>query len=151
MIGTIIAKRVARKSYAAINRGDIDEIMANWHDDATFTYPGSISVSGTRTGKKNIEAWFNHFIEAIPTRTFRPLSIAVENIFDLVGNNIVSVLWDNRPINRAGEEYFIRGVTVSRLRWGKIVEATTYVLEYEFLPRLWGEAEPQVITEISEV
>ncbi len=139
MIGTIIAKKVARKSYDAINRGDIEEIMANWHPDASMTYPGNISVSGTRKGKAEIEAWFRHFIEAIPTRTFHPISISVENLFDLIGNNVVSIQWDNRPVNKAGEEFYVRGVTVSTLRWGKITEATTYVLDYQYLPRLWGE------------
>jgi ketosteroid isomerase-like protein len=97
---------VARRSYDAIHRGDIAEIMANWHTDASLTYSGSISV---------------------------------ENIFDLVGNNVVSVQWDNRPVNQAGEEFYVRGITVSTLRWGKVPEATTYVLDYQYLPRLWGE------------
>jgi ketosteroid isomerase-like protein len=145
MIGTLIAKLVARRSYDAINRGDIAEIMANWHTDASLTYPGSISVSGTRRGKQEIEAWFRHFIEAIPTRTFNPISISVENIFDLVGNNVVSVQWDNRPVNKAGEEFYVRGVTVSTLRWGKIIEATTYVLDYQYLPRLWGEERDEMM------
>jgi len=139
MIGTIIAKKIARRSYDAINRGDLAAIMANWDSDANFTYPGSISVSGTRKGKREIEAWFKHFIEAIPIRTFNPLSICVENIFDLVGNNTVSVQWDNRPVNKYGEEFYVRGVTVSIIRRGKIVDATTYVLDYQLLPRLWGE------------
>jgi ketosteroid isomerase-like protein len=139
MIGTIITKKVARKSYDAINRGDMAGVMAGWHPDATFTYPGNISVSGRRKGKQEIEAWFRNFFEAIPTRTFHPISISVENILDLVGNNVVSVQWDNRPISKAGEEFYIRGVTVSTLRWGKITDATTYILDYQHLPRLWGE------------
>lgn len=75
-----------------------------------------------------------------PTRTFRPLHLAVENVFDLVGNNVIAVQWDNRPVNKAGEEFYVRGVTVSRAHRGKIVENTTYVLDYEVLPRLWGKS-----------
>ena len=111
MIGVLIAKRVARRSYDAINRGDMPAIMKGWRDDATFTYPGHISVSGTRSGKPEIEKWFRHFIEAVPTRTFRPLSVSVENVFDFVGNNVIAVQWDNRPVNKAGEEFYVRGVT----------------------------------------
>jgi len=125
MIGVLIAKRLARRSYDAINRGDMPAIMKGWHPHATFTYPGHISVSGTRTGRAEIEEWLRHFIEAIPTRTFRPLSVAVENVFDVVGNNVISVQWDHRPVNGAGEEFYVTGVTVSTERWGKLTEATT--------------------------
>jgi ketosteroid isomerase-like protein len=141
MIGALIAKALARRSYDAINRGDVNGFMANWSDKATLTYPGNLSVSGTRKGKKEIEAWFRHFKEAIPTRTFRLLSISVSNVFDFLGNNVISVQWENRPINRQGEEFYIRGVTVSSARWGKITESTTYVFEYQHLARLWGETE----------
>jgi len=65
--------------------------------------------------------------------------VAVENIFDIVGNNVIAVQWDNRPVNKDGKEFYVRGVTVSRARRGRLVENTTYVLEYEVLPELWGE------------
>ena len=139
MIGVLIARVLARRLYDAINRGDVAGFIANWRDDATLTYPGNLSVSGTRKGKQEIESWFLHFKEAIPTRTFKPISISVENIFDLLGNNVIAVQWDNRPVNKAGEEFYVRGVTVSTVRWGKITDSTTYVFDYELLPRLWGE------------
>lgn len=139
MIGALVAKRLARKSYDAINRGDLATTMAGWSDDATFTYPGHLTVSGTRQGKQDVEAWFRHFFTTIPKRTFRPLSIAVDNIFDLVGNNVIAVQWDNRPVNSAGEEFYVRGMTVLTVRWGKITSAVTYILDYDVLPRLWGE------------
>ena len=140
MIGALIAKRLARRSFDAINRGDMRGIMRGWRDDATYTYPGHMSVSGVHKGRQEIEEWFRHFIEAVPTRTFRPLSVSVESIFDLVGNNVIAVQWDNRPVNKAGEEFYVRGVTVSTVRWGKLTDAITYVLDYDVLPRLWGEA-----------
>jgi len=46
MIGVFIAKRLVRRTYDAINRGDMKVIMAGWDDDAVFTYPGHISVGG---------------------------------------------------------------------------------------------------------
>ena len=143
MIGALVAKRLARRSYDAMNRGDMPAIMRGWRDDATFTYPGHMSVSGTRKGRQEIEEWFRHFIEAVPTRTFRPLSVSVENIFDFVGNNVIAVQWEDRPVNKAGEEFYVRGVTVSTVRWGKVTSATVYILDYDVLPRLWGEA-PEV-------
>ncbi len=72
----------------------------------------SRSAAHAKAGE--IEAWFRHFIEAVPTRTFRPLHVAVENVFDLVGTNVIAVQWDNRPVNKTGEEFYVRGVTVSQ-------------------------------------
>ena len=140
MIGVLIAKKLARRSYDAMNRGDMPAIMSGWRDDATFTYPGHISVSGTHEGRHEIEEWFRHFIEAVPTRTFRPLSVSVERIFDFVGNNVIAIQWEDRPVNKAGEEFYVRGVTVSTVRSGKVTSATVYILDYDVLPRLWGEA-----------
>jgi ketosteroid isomerase-like protein len=139
MIGVLIAKALARRSYDAINRGDVAGFMASWSESARLTYPGNLSVSGTRIGKAEIEAWFHHFKEAIPIRTFRPISISVSNIFDFLGNNVIAVQWENRPVNRRGEEFYIRGATISTARRGKITDSITYVFEYEHLPRLWGE------------
>ncbi len=142
MIGVFIAKRLARRTFDAINRGDMDVIMAGWDEDAVFIYPGHLSVSGTRQGRAAIEAWFRHFIETVPTRAFRPLSVSVENVFDLVGNNVIAVQWDNHVVNKAGEKLYVRGATISRARHGKLVANTTYVLDYELLPRVWSEQEP---------
>jgi ketosteroid isomerase-like protein len=139
VIGALIAKALARRSFEAINRGDVAAFMANWSEDAKLTYPGSLSVSGTKTGKAEIESWFRHFKEAIPTRTFRVISISVSNIFDFLGNNVIAVQWDNRPVNQKGEEFYIRGATIATARWGKIMDSITYVFDYEQLPRLWGE------------
>jgi ketosteroid isomerase-like protein len=139
MIGVLVAKALAKRSYDAFNRGDVAGFMSNWSKDARLTYPGNLSVSGTRTGRAEIEAWFRHFKEAIPTSTFRIMSISVSNIFDFLGNNVIAVQWDNRPVNRYAEEFYIRGATISTARWGKITDSITYVFDYQQLPRLWRE------------
>lgn len=139
MIGAILAKMLGRRSYDAINRGDVAGIMANWHDEASLTYPGSLSVSGTRKRRDAIEAWFRHFTEAVPIRAFKLLSISVQNIFDIVGTNVIAVEWEDRPVNRTGESFYVRGVTVAATRRGKITASTVYIFDPSVLPRIWGE------------
>ncbi len=114
-------------------------IMANWNDEATLTYPGNLSVSGTRKGRDAIEAWFRHFMEAVPTRTSKLSSICVQNIFDIVGTNVIAAQWEDRPVNRAGESFHVQGVTVATSRWGKITASTVYIFDPSVLPRIWGE------------
>lgn len=139
MIGALFAKLLTRRSFDAINKGDVDSLLASWHEDAVLTYSGKLSVSGTREGKQAIRTWFQHFKERVPTRTFRPRAVCVENIFDVFGTNVVAIVWEDRPINKNGRKFYVRGVTVSRIRWGKVVEATIYVLEQDLLSEIWGE------------
>ena len=139
MIGAMLGTMLVRRSYDAINQGDVAAIMANWNDEATLTYPGNLSVSGTRKGRGAIEAWFRHFVEAVPTRTFKLSSICVQNIFDIVGTNVIAAQWEDRPVNRAGESFHVRGVTVATSRWGKITSSTVYIFDPSVLPRIWGE------------
>lgn len=106
MIGALFAKLLARRSFDAINKRDVDSLLASWHEDAVLTYSGKLSVSGTREGKQAIRTWFQHFKERVPTRTFRPRAVCVENIFDVFGTNVVAIVWEDRPINKNGKEFW---------------------------------------------
>ena len=50
MIGAILAKRGVAAGYEAMNRCDLAGIMADWHEDAVFTYPGDLPASGKFEG-----------------------------------------------------------------------------------------------------
>ncbi|MCK7481404.1 MAG: nuclear transport factor 2 family protein [Candidatus Moduliflexus flocculans] len=140
MIGAVLAKMLARRSYGATNRRDAAGFMSNWHEQATLTYPGSLSVSGTRQGKEAIEAWFRHFKAAVPTRALALLSISVQNIFDFVGTNVIAIEWEDRPVNKAGASFCVRGVTVAAARWGKITAfGRPPTSDPSPPPGIWGE------------
>jgi len=63
MIGAIIGKKMVRSQYDRLNRGDIETFMAGIADDATFIYPGNVSVGGEIKGKKAIDEWFHKLME----------------------------------------------------------------------------------------
>ena len=46
MIGAIISKKMVRSQYDRQKRGDIETFMADIGEDATFIYPGNVSVGG---------------------------------------------------------------------------------------------------------
>ena len=54
MIGALIAKRKTASAYKSLNSRDISRFLAGWHDEATWIYPGDLSVSGEFKGKKSI-------------------------------------------------------------------------------------------------
>jgi ketosteroid isomerase-like protein len=55
MIGALVAKSKITSSYDLINSRDIKSFLANWHNEATWAFPGNLSVSGEFNGKKAIE------------------------------------------------------------------------------------------------
>jgi ketosteroid isomerase-like protein len=70
MIGAILTKKLSGASYDAFNRRDLKGVMANWAEDAVYTFPGSISISGETKGKKAIEAVQAKMMEHYPKMVF---------------------------------------------------------------------------------
>lgn len=102
MLGAVIAKQKVRAAFSYFNDRDMEKFLSFWADDAMFTYPGEVSASGMVKGKIAIEGWFTHLMDAGPLIHFTLKSIALENIFDFAGTNVVSVEWENNVTNRAG-------------------------------------------------
>ena len=140
MIGTIIAKSKIRSGFNSLNNHDIDTFVADWRDDATFIYPGNMSVSGEIKGKKAIKEWFTKFMEQFPQVQFTLRHICVQNIFDMTGTNQVAVEWDVNLKNRDGKEIHNSGVTSISLRMGKAVLIRDYMFDMEKAKAGWGEA-----------
>ena len=140
MIGALIAKSKVTSSYDLLNGRDIKKFLANWHDEATFVYPGNISASGEFKGKKAIEEWFQKLLDQFPTFQNTPKNVCIKNIFDFVGTNVVTVEWDEANINRDGENVFLSGVTVITLTFGKATHAQDYLFNTdEEIKKAWGE------------
>ena len=121
MIGAILAKRGVAEGYQAMNRRDLPAMMADWHDDAVFTYPGDVPGSGTFEGKRVIEDWFRRYFEHFPAVRFEAHDVCVRDLFDLVGNNVIIGHWDVQVTNRGGQTGAWSGVSIFTLRRGKVV------------------------------
>jgi ketosteroid isomerase-like protein len=126
MIGALIAKSKVTSSYDLLNNRDIKRFLANWHDDATWIFPGGVSVGGEFKGKQAIESWFQTLLDQFPTFKITPRNVCVKNILDLVGTNVVTVEWDEDNINKDGSKVQISGVTVITLKFGK----ATHVIDW---------------------
>jgi ketosteroid isomerase-like protein len=139
MIGILIAKKKIRSGFNALNQHRLDEFLKAWADDATFIYPGNLSVSGERKGKKAIEEWFRKFVEQFPQITFTIKHICVQNIFDMVGTNHIAVEWDIKLKNKDGKELENSGVTTLNIKMGKAVLVRDYISDMEKVKVGWGE------------
>ena len=140
MIGAWIAKRRSPVGYEAMNRHDLEAFLKNWVEEATFVYPGEVAASGTYSGKAAIRAWFQRFFEQFPIIRFTVKHVAVADLFDMVGNNVIATHWEVDVTNRDGFEGHNSGVSVVSLRRGKVVHAHDFIFDTgEVFQAAWGE------------
>ena len=139
MLGVLIAKQKVRNAFSYFNDRNMEKFLSLWSESATFTYPGDLAVSGKKEGKAAVSDWFNNLMDAGPSVHFSLKNICVNNIFDMVGTNVITVVWDNAVTNREGANMLIKGVSVIRIRLGKIVEVTDYIFDLDKLPSAWCE------------
>ena len=141
MIGAILAKRGIAEGYDAMNRHDLAAIMADWHDDAVFTYPGDIPASGTFEGRSVIEDWFRRYLEQFAEVRFEVHDICVRDIFDLVGNNVIIGHWNVQVTSREGQTGTWSGVSIFTLQRGKVVALKDIIFDVgDEFRRCWGAA-----------
>ncbi len=140
MIGALIAKSKVTSSYDLLNARDIKKFLANWHEECIWRFPGNLSVSGEFKGKKAIEEWFKKLLDQFPKLKLTPKSVCVQNLFDFVGTNVVTVNFIEEITDKDGNEYLFEGVTVITLKFGKATHAQDYFFNAdEELRKAWGE------------
>jgi ketosteroid isomerase-like protein len=143
MIGAIIAQSAIRSGFAALNRGDTDELMKHWDDECTFFYPGRVKTGGLHKGKAQIRAWFEGFFKQFPQRKYTIKHIGITNLFDMVGNNTVFVCFDLELMNRNQQQATNSGVSMFTIRHGKAISERIYldVFDGDEYRRSWGDIE----------
>ena len=139
MIGTLIAKSKIRSGFNSLGNHDIDTFLKDWAENATFIYPGNISVSGEYQGKKAIEDWFKKFMAQFPIINFTIKHLCLQNIFDMIGTNHIAVEWDVILTNKDGKEIQNSGVTTLDLKMGKAILVRDYIFNLEKVKEGWGE------------
>jgi len=139
MIGTLVAKSKVRTAFNHLNNRNVAKFMADWAEDATFIYPGDISVSGEFKGKKAIEEWFGKMMAQFPRINFTVKHICLQNIFDMTGTNHIAVEWDINLTNKDGKEVQNSGITRLDLKMGKAVMVRDFIFDSEKVKVGWGE------------
>jgi len=70
VLGAWLAQRKSPAMYDAMNRHDVEGVLANLADDVTFVFPGDVWASGTFVGKKAVGEWFERFFQQFSTIHF---------------------------------------------------------------------------------
>lgn len=139
MIGSLIAKSGFLRSFEALNRRNLQMFMSSWAENGVFVYPGDVKASGTFQGKENVEKWFHQFLEQFPTLEFDVQDICVSNLFDLIGNNVLTAHWNLHVVNRGGYESRYNGITLAVVKRGKVVMSKDFIFDLgENFKRNWS-------------
>lgn len=137
MIGALLAKRFARRGFAALNRQDLPAILAAFDEQAVFEFPGRTELSGRFEGRSAIEQHFRTWFARRDRIRFHVTHVCVESPFAIGLDNTVTVEWDDEETDLDGVTHRLEGITVLEARGGRIVRARDYVYDHEALARTW--------------
>jgi len=140
MIVSLIAKRKVRSSWAMWNRYDLDAFLANWADDAVFSYPTDVSVGGVIVGKKAIREFYQRFVEQFPKKKFVLRNICIGDTSLLKGKAVVTVEATAELTNKDGKDFKMDYCIAMESRGFKAIRVAEYVNDMAALKRAWGEA-----------
>jgi uncharacterized protein len=143
MIGALVAQRRVRSTYDALKARDLDGFLASWSDDATFTFPGDVAASGTWSGKAQIRAWFEDFLDRFPELRFDIRRVCVARPLALGASNDLAAHWEIELTNREGVSNRNCGITLIEVRAGRVVAARDFIASTgDDFRRVWGEGRP---------
>jgi ketosteroid isomerase-like protein len=140
MIGAVIAQRKARAGMEVIFGGrDLAKAVAMYADHATLSQAGTLPISGVHRGRDAIEAYFKEFFDHYPEMKVTVKDVFVSNIFAMGATNNSAIEYDLEYTNREGKTFRNSGVSVARVKNGKIVSSKEYIFDADISKEAWGE------------
>jgi ketosteroid isomerase-like protein len=139
VIGAVLAKKMAHSGFDGFNQRDLKKAVNGFAEDATYIVPGNISISGITKGKPAIEALFAKMLEHYPKMHFSVKEVFVSNIFAMGATNNVAVEYDLAYTNREGKEFHNSGVSIVRVKGGKVVSMHDYIFNLNTSKEAWGK------------
>ena len=117
-----IVGRFLRVLIDRLNAGDTRMLMRTFAPDAHLVFPGRSSFAGDHSGKPDIEAWLERFVELRPTFALHDVVVAGPP-----WNMRVCFRFTDRIPIPGGGEYRNEGMEYLRIRWGKTREQRVYL------------------------
>ncbi len=139
MLGAIIMKLKASSGFDKLNSRNLSSFLEDWDKNATFIYPGNISMSGEHHGIENIRLWWEKFFKQFPESKFTCNNVFIKNCFALGASNEITFNWDVVTTNKDQKKFTNCGVSVVKLKHRKIVHFKDYFFSTENLAEAWSE------------
>ena len=108
-------KELIQIIFNAFNKRDVSELEGYLDEEAVFEFPGTELVKGP----KRILLFFKVLFRKYPRLKFNVTDI-------LVDGDEACAIWSNEGEDNTGKPYSNRGVTIVRIKEGKIVFISDY-------------------------
>ena len=118
-------------------RRNVDDLVSVFAEDGTLIYP----TRGEIKGKTAIREFFNHFLETFPEIDLVLVNIGVENLFDLIGTNVITTHFFITTTNRKGATFKQEVMQLIKIRRGKLKLVHYFFNDTDNLRRAWRESE----------
>lgn len=119
----LIVRRMARRQFAHLSAGRLDEFMSVFNDSSVFRFAGDHAFGGDLHGAGEIRPVIERMQETFPDLTVVPARVLVQG---WPWNTVVATQLEVRATLRDGTPYRNDGLQLARLRWGKVVEDRVY-------------------------
>ena len=139
MIGAYLLKKMMGSGTNVMNERDIEKIIKHWRDDAVMIFPGSTPVSGRTEGKAALRKYFSKYMEQFPVLNFTIKETYIKDMFSVGFSNTIASEFEVIYTNKHGETFENKGVTVIKIKKGKVEQIEDYYFDTEKLNRAWRE------------
>ncbi len=137
MLGAMLAQREVRKAFDAISRHDVETLVASYHADGVFEFPGDTIISGRFQGRETIRSWWMRYFAKMRVIRITLRHVSVENIFAFGRTNVLHVEWDAEDTDQEGNVYRFAGVTALEIVGGKARRVKDYIFDQDVLASIW--------------
>jgi ketosteroid isomerase-like protein len=115
----LIVRRMVRRNFARLSRGDYEPIVGRFADDARLEFAGDHALGGERRGREEVAEWFRATWELFPGLQLLARDVVVSG---WPWNTRVATRFDVRATLPDGTDYRNAGMQYLRVRWGRVVE-----------------------------
>jgi uncharacterized protein (TIGR02246 family) len=126
-----------RAGFSALERRDLDAFVSSFADDAVVIYP----TVGAIRGRAAIREFYSHFLQTFPKVEAVVHDVGVQNIFDVVGTNVVFSHFEISTTNRRGVTFKQEALQLIRIKRGKMTLLHFVFLDVDADRRVWKESE----------
>ena len=118
----LIVKRVVRRAFASLSKGDYEPIVKQFGPQSRFVFAGDHPLGGERRGQEAVREWFREMLRLFPGIQIVPREVVVNG---WPWNTVVATQLAISA-TRDGRPYSNEGMQLLRLRWGRVVEDLIY-------------------------
>lgn len=131
-----------QRTFEAVQRKDLDAVMAGWAEDGVLEFPGTSSLAGRYVGRPAIESFFARWFARMASIRLTVRHVAFSNPIALTYDSTMYVEFETDQRTTEGLPLHTEVVGVYRLRRGKLLFYREYLFDQSQAEEIWGRRQP---------